>query len=210
MVRTAAFQAVNRGSIPLEATKMSIKNTDHPMKCPNNHELNQEIKIGNVALDRCETCEGLWFDRDELRQAKDSQDESGSTQWFDIEISYDEKNSPVRQDSKPCPSCHVPLYNIRYGDSEIHVDACKSCEGIWLEKDGFNTILDFVQRKSADALLNTYLQSLLKEGKEIFTGPESLRSEIKDFVIVLKLMQFKLVFGNPTLTAILMSLPFTK
>ena len=82
--------------------------------------------------------------------------------------------------------------------------------GIWLDKNEFSNIIQFIERKSAYSLLYNYLQSLLKEGKEIFTGPESLKSEIADFLLVLKLLQFKLVFGKPKLTEVLLNLPLGK
>ncbi len=178
------------------------------MKCANNHELSQEIKIGKVKVDRCAECGGLWFNRDELRQAKDPQDDYA--QWFDIDLWHNEETFNLQQSPRLCPVCQVPFYNIQYGDSGVRIDACKKCEGVWLDKDEFKNIIDFVEKRSAYDLLNNYVKSLIEEGKEIFTGPESLKSEISDFFIVLKLLQFKLVFGKPLLTNLLMNLPLTK
>ena len=42
------------------------------MKCPNcKKELSEKIKIGDVKIDHCDKCGGLWFEKDELRLAKD-------------------------------------------------------------------------------------------------------------------------------------------
>lgn len=177
------------------------------MKCPNNHELTQEIKIGNVKVDRCSACEGLWFNYDELRQAKDVQDDYAK--WFDVDLWNDEKNFKPTKSSKLCPEDKLPLYTIDYGDSGIKIDACKTCKGVWLDKNEFKNILDFIQKGSAYDLIHNYTKSLLEEGAEIFTGPESLKSEISDFLMVVKLLQFK-VFASPSLSNILTNLPFTK
>lgn len=178
------------------------------MKCPNNHELAQRIKIGTVKIDRCSECRGLWFNRDELRLAKDSQEEE--TRWFDIDLWKNEKDFKSASSHKFCPVCQAPFYNIQYGNSGICVEVCKNCLGLWLEEGEFRKIVDFVQKESAYTLLNNYIRSLIKEGKEIFTGPEDLKSEIGDFLMVLKLLQFKLASGHPALTRVLTSLPFTK
>ncbi|KKS90262.1 MAG: hypothetical protein UV65_C0018G0006 [Parcubacteria group bacterium GW2011_GWF2_43_11] len=177
------------------------------MKCPNNHESFQEIKIGNVKVDYCSECKGLWFNQDELRQAKDLQDEYAK--WFDFDLWDNEKNFKSTQSLRLCPVDHVPMFKIKYKDSTVEIDACKKCLGVWLDKDEFKNIVEFVKGRSAYDLLHNYTKSVIEEGKEIFTGPESLKSEVSDFLMIVKLFQFK-VFANSALTQFLMGLPFTK
>ena len=108
-----------------------------------------------------------------------------------------------------CPVDHVPMFKIKYKDSTVEIDACKKCLGVWLDKDEFKNIVEFVKGRSAYDLLHNYTKSVIEEGKEIFTGPESLKSEVSDFLMIVKLFQFK-VFANSALTQFLMGLPFTK
>ena len=55
------------------------------MKCPKcKKELSEKIKIGDVEIDRCPECGGLWFEKDELRLAKDKK--APEAKWVDIEI----------------------------------------------------------------------------------------------------------------------------
>ena len=178
------------------------------MKCPNNHESWQELKIGSTKVDRCFECEGLWFDQDELRLAKDSED--NYLKWFDFDLWSREKEFQTQPSSRLCPKDQTPMYKVNYQGSVIEIDTCKQCLGIWLDKDEFKNIIEFLKGRSSYDLLNNYTKALLEEGKEIFTGPENLRSEIGDFLIVLQLLKFKLAFGNPKLTQVLMNLPFTK
>ncbi|OGE74441.1 MAG: hypothetical protein A3I07_00800 [Candidatus Doudnabacteria bacterium RIFCSPLOWO2_02_FULL_42_9] len=177
------------------------------MKCPNNHESFQEIKFGNVKVDRCSECEGLWFNHDELRQAKDVQDEYAK--WFDVDLWKDEKDFKSTSSTKLCPIDNVPLYEIDYGNSGVKIDACKTCQGIWLDKDEFKHLIDYIKKSYPYDLAFNYTKSILEEGKEIFTGPESLKSEITDFLLLVKLVQFK-VFISPTLTNVILNLPLTK
>ncbi len=138
------------------------------MKCANNHELTQEIKIGEVKINRCPECEGLWFNRDELRRAKNSQDEYAK--WFDIDLWHNEESFNLQQSPRLCPVCDIPFYNVQYGDSGVRIDVCKKCLGIWLDKNEYKNIISFVQKRSAYNLLNNYTKSLIEAGKEIFIG----------------------------------------
>lgn len=178
------------------------------MRCPNGHDSRQTITLGDTSLDRCAECGGLWFEQDGLRRVKDSADDM--LRWYDIDLWNNQENFSVKSNEKRCPKCDIPLFEILYGNSDIRIDACKTCEGVWLDTDELARIITFVRGKSADTILHSYLASLFEEGKEVFTGPESLKSEAQDFLLVLKLLQFKLVIGNPGLTAVLMSLPFTR
>ena len=55
------------------------------MKCPScKKELSEKIKISDVEVERCSACGGLWFEKDELRLAKDKK--APETRWVDIEI----------------------------------------------------------------------------------------------------------------------------
>ena len=177
------------------------------MKCPNGHDKMQEIKIGNVKIDHCSQCEGMWFEKDELRLAKDSQDEYA--EWFDIDLWKNEDSFKSAPSSGTCPVCEIPLHTIDYGDSGIKIDACNKCHGIWLDKNEFSHIIEFIKLKYPYELVYNYVKTLVEEGKEIFTGPESLKSEINDFLIVLKLLQFK-IFATPMLMQIILNLPLTK
>lgn len=177
------------------------------MKCPNSHESFEEIKIGNVKVDRCSLCEGLWFNQDELRQAKDSQEEYAP--WFDFDLWNDEKNFKPTPSLKYCPTDQIPMFKVNYEGSIIEIDACKKCLGIWLDKNEFKNIVEFIKGRLAYDLIHNYTKSLIEEGKEIFTGPESFKSEVSDFLMVIKLLQFK-VFANPALAQALLNLPLAR
>ncbi len=178
------------------------------MKCPNNHESFEEVSISNVKVDRCSVCEGFWFSQDELRQAKDTQDEYAA--WFDFDLWDDEKNFQSAQSDRLCPVDQIPMFRVKYEGSNIEIDACKKCLGVWLDKDEFKKIVEFVKGRSAYDLLHNYTKSVLEEGKEIFTGPENLKSEVNDFLMVVKLLQFKITIGNPNLAHFLLNLPLSK
>ncbi len=160
------------------------------MFCPScKIELNKTI-FNEVEIDYCPKCLGIWFDKDKLRQAKDEKDRD--LNWVDIDLWQDEKKFKVSQSRKVCPSCSVPLYEVKYGDSKISVDVCNLCEGIWLDRGEFKEIVDYLRRKGKYEIVNNYFKNLAKEGMEIFTGPESFKSEIGDFLTIWKLLKYKI------------------
>ena len=45
------------------------------MNCPKCDGKLESKQFKKVAIQECESCHGLWFDKDELKSAKDSTDE---------------------------------------------------------------------------------------------------------------------------------------
>ena len=43
------------------------------MKCPKQHGELREVDAGPVRIDLCPTCQGSWYDVDELRVLKDKE-----------------------------------------------------------------------------------------------------------------------------------------
>lgn len=192
------------------------------MNCPEckNKELSEKIKIGDVTIDRCPSCGGLWFESGELRLAKDKKIEDAKwldfelkdkkLSWFDFDLWKDKVKFRAAEDVKLCPKCKTPLYKINYGDSDIEIDVCGICKGVWLDQGEFKKIIEYVKEKKDYEVLNNYTENLISEAGEIFTGPESVRSEIKDFLILTKLLKYKLATQYPTLVKLFSEMPFTK
>jgi Zn-finger nucleic acid-binding protein len=192
------------------------------MNCPNckNKKLLEKIKIGDVTIDRCPSCKGLWFERDELRLAKDKK--LKDARWVDIELEdekldwshfelwKDKVKFKARKDIKFCPQCQTPLNKVSYGDSNVDIDVCAICQGVWLDQGEFKQIIKYVKDKADYEVLNNYAKNLISETKEIFTGPESIQSEVVDLLVLIKLLKYKLAVQYPTLVKIFTEMPFTK
>lgn len=189
------------------------------MNCPQckTKKLSEKIKIGDINIDRCSFCGGLWFERDELRLAKDKK--LKDAKWLDIELKdksldwtkfelwKDSMKFKAKRDVKFCPHCKTPLYKLNYGDSGVEIDVCGTCKGIWLNRNEFRKIIKYVKNKADYEVLNNYVKNLISETKEIFIGPESIKSEIADLLILTKLFKYKLAAQYPTITKLLLCLP---
>jgi Zn-finger nucleic acid-binding protein len=49
---------------------MEYNSDTHSLKCPKCHHGMEEVTHGEVVIDRCTHCKGLWFDADEALQLK--------------------------------------------------------------------------------------------------------------------------------------------
>jgi Zn-finger nucleic acid-binding protein len=154
--------------------------------------------VGPVQVDECEACHGVWFDRDELRQAKDATD--ADLRWMDFDIWRHEDAFKGCRSSLLCPVCRKPTVVVEYGTTGVRIDYCPSCRGTWLDKGEFKKIVEALEREVVEKSVPDYVKESLEEAREVVTGPETLVSEWKDFAAVLRLMQYRLFVENPGLT----------
>ncbi len=174
-------------------------------KCPSCNKNLKKGVIYDVDIDYCSDCYGSWFEKDELRLAKDKKDED--LRWMDINLWKDQKKLEISKINKLCPECRIPLYEVNYGKSKIKVDVCNVCKGIWLDKGEFKEIVKYLKKDADWKILNEYTKSLTKEAWEVFTGPESTKEEIDDFLTVLRLFKYKFITQYPKISQIIIGLP---
>ena len=171
------------------------------MLCPIcNIEMKKTIFYGDE-VDYCPQCFGMWFKEDGLRTAKDEKDKD--LKWLDIELWKDKTKFQISEVHKNCPICSVPLYSVKYGDSDIEVDVCNLCKGIWVERGEFKRIIDYLKDKKYDETLKNYFKNLIKQGVQVFTGPEDFRSELEDFLIIFKILNYKFAIKYPEIVKLI-------
>ena len=175
------------------------------MNCPICKKEFKKAVFYGVGVDYCPQCLGLWFEEDELRQAKDEKDKN--LNWLDIDLWQDKKKFKISKDKRICPRCSVPLYSVNYSDSNIEVDVCSVCQGIWLDRGEFKKIIEYLKKKGKTEILENYFKNLIREGAEVFTGPETFQEEIADFLTILKLLNYKFATEHPTISEMISNLP---
>ena len=131
------------------------------MECPNDGEQLEEILFHNVGVDYCPRCLGMWFDKDELRQAKDEKDKQ--LNWLDVDLWRDKGRFRVSKGNKHCPVDRAGLVEVKYDESKTKVDLCKMCQGVWLDRGEFKQIINYLKNKSDHVILNNYAENLLSE-----------------------------------------------
>ena len=94
------------------------------MRCPNCHtQTLAELQIGDfkVNVDRCNTCGGIWFDRQELESIMDVAAKSLTVP------------TGAEKTDRACPRDEAELYAFKYPQTDVTVDMCETCEGLWLD-----------------------------------------------------------------------------
>ena len=77
------------------------------------------LKESGIRVDSCPTCHGLWFDRWELE---------GHLGGPDMQPSF--ASTPV---NRGCPKCRMAMTSFVAEGSDVTVDMCEDCKGIWLD-----------------------------------------------------------------------------
>ena len=91
-------------------------------RCRKPEMINGRIRGSDVAVDRCGSCGGLWFDGSELTQVLDVAMKELSVPRDAIDSGY------------VCPRDGKPLYSFQYPQTRVMIGMCKKCEGLWLDK----------------------------------------------------------------------------
>ena len=166
------------------------------MKCPNCQSVLKRLDFKGITLDHCEECDGLWFDRGELERAKNEEDRK--LEGFDFPLwSVTEKVTTLRGE-RLCPMCNEKMYVINYADySDIPVDTCPTCQGIWLDKGEFDKIVSHLEELKKEASVLSYLKAFEEEAKQLFVGKKGFFAEAKDLLAVSKLLVYRIIETIP-------------
>jgi uncharacterized protein len=174
------------------------------MECPNDKENLERALFHNVEVDYCPKCLGIWFDKDELRLAKDDKDKT--LNWVDFDLWRDKLKFKVSLGNKFCPVCRAGLREVKYDQSKVKVDFCKMCQGIWLDRGEFKQIINYLKNKSDYEILHHYTKNIVLQLWEVFNGPEVFRSELEDFLMLLKLFNYKFETQHPIINNLIQNL----
>ncbi len=165
------------------------------MKCPKCSMEMRNSTIEGIEIDDCANCGGIWFDEDELRKAKDRTD--ADLRWMDFELWKHEDRFRVSAESVKCPKCRVGMAAIIYGETGIEVEHCVKCRGLWLDGGEFGKIIEALTEELETKSALQYVEASLEEAKEILTGPENVISEWRDFLTVIRMLQYRVLIENP-------------
>ena len=123
-----------------------------PLDCPRCNASLEEIELGNVFVDRCPRCAGIWFDNAEV----------GELTGLKPELKGFESIVPASGlDSAHmlCPRCDsVPLRRLSVPSSigrEVVFYRCASCLGTWLDRGELREIEDSRLEESLGTFFST-------------------------------------------------------
>ena len=134
---------------------MEYQDDTHSMKCPKCLHGMEEVTFGEVTIDRCSNCQGLWFDAGEAEQLKDikgseSVDSGDATEgWkWDSHADID------------CPRCGKKMEKGHDPKQKhIWIEACPDNHGMFMDAGEFK---DFKEESMLD-----FFRSLVKGRRDI-------------------------------------------
>jgi len=133
----------------------------------------------DIVLDPCPECHGVWFDADELDPfLKHQLSERGDIPDARIKRpGTPESADKLREATRPCPRCHCEMDKFNYAyDSDIFLDRCSDCRGLWVDGDEIQQLLEFSKgNPKLDRMANSMAkhmatQERFKENAEAIIG----------------------------------------
>ena len=168
------------------------------MKCVDCPGQLKQVDYNSIKIEECSSCRGIWFDRGELDKAKDQTDED--LRWLDFDPFGDEANQfLVDSKNRACPRCSANMDSLSYEKSKVIINKCLVCYGIWVPQGQFKKIVKYLEDIITSESSSEYVKDSLKHFLEIFSGKDDIRSEVKDFLVVLKLLKMRVVAEHPEL-----------
>jgi Zn-finger nucleic acid-binding protein len=137
------------------------------MKCPRDKQrLHPHIYESSVTVNICPDCNGMWLEKGELEEIEEIVEYDYSRELSRIPDFIGNAFEIVRQKNLkdiPCPSCACVMESREYAYcSQIMINKCPKCGGIWLDNGEIEALEIFYERsrKETRKLRLSFLKGL--------------------------------------------------
>jgi len=130
------------------------------MKCPvDNSPLKTQEYERAVMVDKCDTCDGMWLDQWELKAIQANKGKNYDAELAKMPDLVNKSYMQALEKERPlldCPKCKetgktVQMDRREHGYcSQVLVDVCHDCQGIWLDKGEVQALEVFFERSHID------------------------------------------------------------
>jgi Zn-finger nucleic acid-binding protein len=125
------------------------------LKCPREGvALEKHVYEGQVEVDLCPSCRGMWLEKGELEKIQQTKGHDYSAELARIEDLAGNAYELARQKKGArvgCPVCGREMVAKEYGYcSQVLIDSCPHCWGIWLDAGEVQALEVFFERCSVD------------------------------------------------------------
>ena len=181
---------------PIHGAKLLKSTSD---KCPVGGETLDLYSAFSMEFEGCPKCKGMWLVKDELRKLK-NKTEDGKLRWMNDEIESLEKSSVIPT-TRPCVKCKtVKMVSAVFGKSAIVIDWCPQCHGMWLDRQEFDSIREYLDDEANKASPKELEKEIGKDLKRIWSGgPESRIDEVVDAEAAISAFINATIFEHPAL-----------
>jgi uncharacterized protein len=137
------------------------------LKCPVCGENLKKVIYENQEVDVCQSCGGVWFDKEELLNVVDRLLSKNLIEPASIKEAYEKRamaSRDVEQPKRYCPRCKAELKVFNYSyDSNVFLDKCPSCQGIWADRRELEAVGKYLK---GNPEIDKYAEVLADEIKE--------------------------------------------
>jgi len=141
------------------------------MRCPVCSSQLKQVKSISAVVDVCPSCRGIWFDSGELADVAKFLSQSDKVSPEKIRLFKHRNVKSVHklgEEDKLCPRCEKKLRKFNYSyDSNIILDKCNGCGGIWADSGEVVAIASFLKDDPATtAIAKSLAEAIYKPERE--------------------------------------------
>ena len=121
------------------------------MKCPKCGAILSTLPVGDIFVDKCQSCDGTWLEHGELEKLRET-----GLQGIEKQLEQEFGNPPAPMHSLDgylrCPQCVDKGIRTNYVSymQPVKMDHCVACFGMWLDKHELDKLLE--DKKQLDAV----------------------------------------------------------
>jgi Zn-finger nucleic acid-binding protein len=147
----------------------------------------------------------MWLEKEELRKLKNKIG-LGQLHWLNGEVDDIEKTRAV-PGKRVCPKKDGGhLVSVVFGKSSVVLDWCPKCHGIWLDRDEFNKVIEYLTTELGNASVKDVEKEIAEDFKKlVHGGPEGRVAEISDIAAAVTALVNFSIFEHPTLFKAMMN-----
>ncbi|MBN1809150.1 MAG: zf-TFIIB domain-containing protein [Planctomycetes bacterium] len=138
-------------------------NDDRRLNCLRCGTVMQSEKVGDVTIDCCPDCRGVWLDSGELaaivKSAVKGADLDDHVLWREADRFKGRISEVV------CPHCGSQTVEVRHGGDGPMIDICAGCGGVWLDADELRAIVQ--QSAAAEGIQHVVMKDLSESSKSL-------------------------------------------
>ena len=125
------------------------------MNCPkDNQPLKSRQWETGIEVDQCPSCGGVWLDHRELESIQSTVERDYSDQLARsprlVSRAYEMAFDISTKKHLACPACDVEMEHREYVSTQIMIDVCGECRGVWLDRGELQALEVFFERVRKD------------------------------------------------------------
>ena len=129
-------------------------------------------KVGDLDVQACQACGGLWLDRAVFEQLGASRERQGAVLGVLPAPTAPPMAAMEPVHYRPCPACTKRMNRMNYARrSGVVLDVCKE-HGIWFDKDELRRVLAFISQGGLDRARELEIEALKDAKRAVVQIPE--------------------------------------